>query len=184
MTALEEERRDLRAQKEELEAQLASCRPSDKTQRRDIRVKIALIDDKILSISDRLRQIRATEQAKKERESKRSARSARQSEIARLRAEQAEYRALLETALSRHDPPADSGVSLRELGKSYRYQADVIRHRIQLVREIRAKTPDAAYQKEERLRILTAMQRDLRTMAVICERYYDRTYYRNDVYKI
>lgn len=67
-------------------------------------------------------------------------------------------------------------MTLKEIAVSYRRQADVIRHRIQLVSELPARTEAENLSKAERLRILEAMRRDVRDMAVICERYYEPGY--------
>lgn len=50
--------------------------------------------------------------------------------------------------------------------------------------ELPAFTEAEAIAKTERLRLLEAMRRDVRDMAVICERYYDRSYHRNERYSI
>ena len=63
-------------------------------------------------------------------------------------------------------------MKLQELAVSYRNQADVLRHRIQLVSELPVRTEEEAIAKADRLRLLEAMRRDVRDMAVICERYY------------
>ncbi len=75
-------------------------------------------------------------------------------------------------------------MKLKELAVSYRIQADALRHRIQLVEELPARTREEEMVKTERLRLLEAMRRDVRDMAVICERYYDRSYRRNERYCI
>lgn len=75
-------------------------------------------------------------------------------------------------------------MTLAELAVSYRNQADILRHRIQLVEELPARTEEEVIGKTERLRLLEAMRRDVRDMAVICERYYDPTYRRNERYLI
>ena len=63
-------------------------------------------------------------------------------------------------------------MKLQELAVSYRHQADILRHRIQLVSELPERTEEEAIAKADRLRLLEAMRRDVRDMAVICERYY------------
>jgi len=75
-------------------------------------------------------------------------------------------------------------MKLTELAESYRNAADLLRHRIQLVEELPAWTEAEAIAKAERLRLLEAMRRDARDVAVLCERYYDRTYRRNERYSI
>ena len=74
-------------------------------------------------------------------------------------------------------------MTLMELSVSYRQQADALRHRIQLVSELPARTAEERMMTE-RLRLLEAMRRDVRDVAVICERYYDRSYRRNERYTL
>lgn len=75
-------------------------------------------------------------------------------------------------------------MTLAELAVSYRNTQELLRHRIQLVQELPACTEAEAIAKTERLRLLEAMRRDVRDMAVICERYYDRGYRRNERYSL
>ena len=75
-------------------------------------------------------------------------------------------------------------MTLTELAVSYRDEADALRHRIQLVEELPARTAEEAISKAERLRLLEAMRRDVRDVAVLCERYYDRGHRRNCRYSI
>lgn len=75
-------------------------------------------------------------------------------------------------------------MTLAELAVSYRNTQELLRHRIQLVQELPAYTEAEAIAKTERLRLLEAMRRDVRDMAVICERYYDRGYRRNERYSL
>ena len=75
-------------------------------------------------------------------------------------------------------------MTLRQMSESYRIQADVLRHRIQAVSELPACTGAERRQKADRLRILETMRREARDVAVICERYYERGYRRNERYAI
>ena len=75
-------------------------------------------------------------------------------------------------------------MTLKEMAVTYRLEADRLRHRIQLVRELRARTEVERTAKIERLRLLEAMRRDVRDMAVICERYYDPDFHKNERYSI
>ena len=76
-------------------------------------------------------------------------------------------------------------MTLFELSIEYRAQAEVLRTRI---RELRTRLPelepDQRSTMEARLRMLTAMWREARDLAVFCERYYDRGYRRNAKYTI
>lgn len=71
---------------------------------------------------------------------------------------------------------------LRELAPGYRAAAEALRLRIQLVEELPVRDKAQRLAKAERLRMLQAMRRDAREMAVICERYYDRGYRCNERY--
>ncbi len=75
-------------------------------------------------------------------------------------------------------------MTVTQLSVSYRHQADVLRHRIQLVEELPARTEAEQIVKQDRLRILEAMRRDVRDVAVICERYYDTGYRINERYAL
>ena len=75
-------------------------------------------------------------------------------------------------------------MTLKEMAVTYRLEADRLRHRIQLVRELPARTEVERTAKIERLRLLEAMRRDGRDMAVICERYYDPDFHKNERYSI
>lgn len=169
---LKKRRASLRGEKEGMEAQLRNCSSDDAPLRRKLRVQIAMIDDKILYCSDRIRDLERQAQLEREREIM----AAQKAERQRQRDEDAEYQAVLAALLEANRLPRAVNVPLKELAKSYRYQADVVRHRIQLVSEMRPRTAAGEAEWEERLRILTAMQRDLRDMAVICERYYQPGY--------
>ncbi len=75
-------------------------------------------------------------------------------------------------------------MTVKEMAVTYRLEADRLRHRIQLVRELPARTEVERTAKIERLRLLEAMRRDVRDMAVICERYYDPDFHKNERYSI
>lgn len=75
-------------------------------------------------------------------------------------------------------------MTLRQMSESYRIQADALRHRIQVVSELPARTGTERRQKADRLRMLETMRREARDVAVICERYYERGYQKNERYAI
>ena len=78
-------------------------------------------------------------------------------------------------------------MTLRELSAEYRASADALRERAltleHLLREYRWDAPGRV-QLEDRIKILRAMWRETRDLAVLCERYYDRGYRRNVKYTI
>lgn len=75
---------------------------------------------------------------------------------------------------------------LEEIAVDYRHSAQLLEERIyQLKRELSG-TQDRLerVRLETRIEILTAMFRETRDVAVVCERYYERGYCRNAKYKI
>ncbi len=75
-------------------------------------------------------------------------------------------------------------MTLLQLSVGYREQADALRHRIHLVEELPERTEAERIAKRDRLRLLQAMRRDARDVAVICERYYEPGYHMNERYAI
>lgn len=75
-------------------------------------------------------------------------------------------------------------MTLRQISESYRIQADTLRHRIQVVSELPARNGIERRQKADRLRMLETMRREARDVAVICKRYYERGYRKNERYTI
>ena len=75
-------------------------------------------------------------------------------------------------------------MTLAQLSVSYRQEESILRERILLVRELPAQTQEEELVKQDRLRLLEAMRRDVRDVAVICDRYYDRGYHINERYSL
>lgn len=77
-------------------------------------------------------------------------------------------------------------MKLKELAVSYRASADRLAVRIAQLKRERAQTQDVQLRRalEVRIETLTAMFRETRDIAVVCERYYERGYCRNAKYKI
>lgn len=75
-------------------------------------------------------------------------------------------------------------MTLAQLAISYRHEEDVLRRRIQEIRALPTHSRQEELVKEDRLRVLESMRRDVRDVAVLCERYYDRGYRRNRRYSI
>ena len=75
-------------------------------------------------------------------------------------------------------------MTMTEMAVSYRREADALRHRMRMVREKPARTKAERMAKEERLKMLKAMRRDARDVAVFCERYYDKTYHGNRNFRV
>ena len=77
-------------------------------------------------------------------------------------------------------------MTLLELSKEYRAQSEVLRNRILELQLLWSKTRNERLRSAlaERIRILTVMRREAREIAVICERYYERGYRRNERYTL
>ena len=77
-------------------------------------------------------------------------------------------------------------MKLKELAVSYRQSAQQLALRIAQLRRERALTEDPQVRRALELRIetLMTMYRETREIAVVCERYYERSYCRNAKYKI
>lgn len=75
-------------------------------------------------------------------------------------------------------------MTLTQLSVSYRQEEAVLRRRIRLVRRLSARTREEELVKQDRLRVLEAMRRNVRDVAVICERYYEQGYRRNRHYAV
>lgn len=75
-------------------------------------------------------------------------------------------------------------MTLTEMAVSYRREAEDLRHRMRLVGERPARSKQEEIVKRERLRLLKAMRRDVRDVAVLCERYYDKSYRGNQSYRV
>jgi len=80
----------------------------------------------------------------------------------------------------------ESNMTLAELSVEYRAHAGLLKSRIRQLETVQARTQDADAQcmLDERIRVLTAMWRETRDLAVLTERYYDRGYRRNAKYTI
>jgi len=75
-------------------------------------------------------------------------------------------------------------MTLYELSMEYRAQAELIHERLRLVRKLEAETEDESElgRLHDRIRILSAMWRDTRDVAVLTECYYERSRGRNAKY--
>lgn len=181
---LRQEKARLREEKERLEVELANAVG---TERRRLRVNIALIDEQLLDCQTEIRQKK--QQAEKVKKAAAAAEMSSRKRAAQLAAreeanrEDAYFHELL-CQLQAADQPQGEHATLQEMAKSYRTQVDALRHRIQLVSELRPRRAEEQSVHEERLRILKAMYRDTRDIAVILERYYDTGYHRNERYRI
>lgn len=77
-------------------------------------------------------------------------------------------------------------MTLLELSASYTASAEAIHNRIvRLRREVRdAEDPEAARALELRIRALVPIWREMRELAVVTARYYDRSYHAYAYYKL
>lgn len=79
-----------------------------------------------------------------------------------------------------------ANMTLLELSKQYRTQSQILRDRILELQLLWSKSRNEKLRDAlaERIRILTVMRREAREIAVICERYYERGYRRNERYTL
>lgn len=77
-------------------------------------------------------------------------------------------------------------MTLKELSGQYRRSAEPIRARIRLLRQAsrRAGTEDERQRLQHRLLRLTQMLTQLNELAELTEHYYERTYYRDEKYRL
>lgn len=75
---------------------------------------------------------------------------------------------------------------LAELSLSYRHSAELLRQRIKRLREEQKNQPDreARRQLERRMAELEPLLREMRELAVLTARYYDRGYHKNEKYTL
>lgn len=178
--ALLREKLRLQEEKAALEGALEGATGGE---RRRFRVDIALVEEQILDCQDQLRRAKASEAAKRQSADENAKRNMNRTARAVAEREDAYFQELLRRLAVENQPQKEHS-SLLELAKAYRAQMDVLRHRIQVVEELSARAEEETIIKAERLRILKAMYRDVRDVAVICERYYDPSYRRNERYMI
>ena len=77
-------------------------------------------------------------------------------------------------------------MKLKELAVSYRNSAERLAVRIAQLKREREQTKDEGRRRalDVRIETLTAMYRETRDVAVVCERYYERGYCRNAKYRL
>ena len=77
-------------------------------------------------------------------------------------------------------------MTLLELSVEYRTNADALRERALLLEQRQRETWDEAQRVclADRIKLLRAMWREARDLAVLCERYYERGYRRNVKYTL
>ncbi len=77
-------------------------------------------------------------------------------------------------------------MTLLELSYEYRRQAQVLRERILELQLLWSKCRNETLRSTlaERIRVLTTMRREAQDLAVLCARYYERGYRRNERYSL
>lgn len=77
-------------------------------------------------------------------------------------------------------------MTLLELSKDYRAHAQALQERILELQLLWAQCRNDRLRSAlaERIRLLTVMRREARELAVLCERYYERGYRRNERYTL
>ncbi len=77
-------------------------------------------------------------------------------------------------------------MTLKQLSVQYRLQADVLHERIGQLSRLRREAPEGTDRAllDDRIRILSAMWREARDLAILTDRYYERGYRRNARYTL
>jgi len=77
-------------------------------------------------------------------------------------------------------------MTLKEMSKDYAYSAALLRKRLRLLRGMLAveTDPERIWQLKQRIARLMPMLTEMRELAELTARYYDRGYYRNDQYTL
>lgn len=75
-------------------------------------------------------------------------------------------------------------MTLAQIGRQYRASAALLRKRRQELRSAlkTAKNPDEVWRLKHRISVLTPMLTECMALAKLCERYYERGYYRDERY--
>ena len=73
-----------------------------------------------------------------------------------------------------------------ELSVEYRQESELLRSRILELQLLwsQCRTESARFALSQRIRVLTAMRKDTRDIALLCEHYYERGYHRNEKYTL
>ena len=77
-------------------------------------------------------------------------------------------------------------MTLYELSFTYEHSADLLRARVQELRRAEKLTRDHAEKQRlrQRLAALDPLLRETRELTVLCRRYYDRSYHKNEKYTL
>ena len=77
-------------------------------------------------------------------------------------------------------------MTLRELSREYRAAAEPLRRRLQMLRKMlaQAEDPEEIWHIKRRIAELTPMLTQMNELAELCDRYYERGYYRGTKYTL
>lgn len=77
-------------------------------------------------------------------------------------------------------------MTLRELSRDYRAAAEPLRQRLRILRQslAQADDPEEIWHIKRRIAELTPMLTQMNELAELCERYYERGYYRGTKYTL
>ena len=78
------------------------------------------------------------------------------------------------------------GMTLYQLGGQYRASAEPLRRRLKELRAAlkTARDPEEVWHLKRRIAELTPLLTEANALAVLCERYYERGYYRDERYTL
>ena len=79
-----------------------------------------------------------------------------------------------------------AGMTLRQLGGEYRASAELLRRRLKELRAAlkTARDPEEVWRLKRRIAELSPMLTQCNALAALCERYYERGYYRDERYTV
>ena len=79
-----------------------------------------------------------------------------------------------------------AGMTLRQIGGEYRASAELLRRRLKELRgQLRsARDPEEVWHLKRRIAELSPLLTEANALAVLCERYYERGYYRDERYTL
>ena len=79
-----------------------------------------------------------------------------------------------------------AGMTLRQIGAEYRTSAQPLRQRLKELRAAlkKAQDPEEVWKLKRRIAELSPLLTDCNALATLCERYYERGYYRDERYTL
>lgn len=143
---------------------------------RQLKIQIAILQEKLGSANYQLVSQNKMDKARQRREAREWDLEQERQAIRNAQAELEEERKLYELIdrLKNRMPDIAVGCSLEELGNEYKLQADLVRHKINILKESKPKDNLGKIKKERELQLLKEIHRDLQSVARICLMYHKK----------